>query len=54
MARPIRIDFIEYDGAIYHILARGNRRAANYRTDAKRRWFPGSVTKLPEGFGLDV
>ncbi len=34
MARPLRI---EYPGAIYHILSRGDRREAIFRTEADRK-----------------
>jgi len=36
MARPLRI---EYPGAIYYVLSRGDRREAIFRTDADRRLF---------------
>src|SRR5947207_14111389 len=36
MARPLRI---EYPGAIYHVLSRGDRREAIFRTDADRKLF---------------
>jgi putative transposase len=36
MARPLRI---EYPGAIYHVLSRGDRREAIVRDDADRRLF---------------
>src|ERR1700745_2470334 len=36
MARPLRI---EYPGAIYHVLSRGDRRAAIFRRDADRKLF---------------
>jgi REP-associated tyrosine transposase len=34
MARPIRI---EYPGAVYHVICRGNNRQAIYRDDQDRR-----------------
>ena len=34
MARPLRI---EYPGAIYHVLSRGDRREAIFRTEADRK-----------------
>jgi REP element-mobilizing transposase RayT len=34
MARPIRI---EYPGAVYHVICRGNNRQAIYRDDDDRR-----------------
>jgi len=36
MARPLRI---EYDGAVYHITARGNARKAIYKDDEDRKTF---------------
>jgi putative transposase len=36
MARPLRI---EYPGAIYHVLSRGDRREAIFRADADRKLF---------------
>ena len=38
MARSIRI---EYPGAFYHVMARGNRREHIYRDEVDRRFFPG-------------
>ena len=40
MARSIRI---EYAGAFYHVIARGNRREAIFLDDDDRRTFLGSV-----------
>jgi len=36
MARSVRI---EYPGALYHVMARGNRRERIYRDEADRRLF---------------
>ncbi len=36
MARPQRI---EYEGAVYHVTARGNERRAIFLDDADRQWF---------------
>src|SRR6266550_339660 len=36
MARPLRIEF---PGAIYHVLSRGDRREAIFRTEADRKLF---------------
>jgi hypothetical protein len=36
MSRSVRIEF---PGAFYHVLARGNRREAIYRDDENRRYF---------------
>ena len=37
MARPIRIEF---EGALYHVTSRGDRREAIYEDDADRTRFP--------------
>ena len=42
MARVLRI---EYTGAIYHVMSRGDRREAIFRDDADRRHF---ITTLGE------
>jgi len=42
MARVLRI---EYTGAIYHVMSRGDRREAIFRDDADRRHF---ITALGE------
>jgi len=36
MARPIRLEF---EGALYHVTARGDRREAIYEDDADRQQF---------------
>ncbi len=40
MARSIRIEF---EGAFYHVMARGNRREAIFLSDEDRRWFLKTV-----------
>ena len=45
MARPLRI---EYPGAVYHVTARGNARAAVFLDDDDRRRF---LTLLGETVG---
>ena len=40
MARSIRI---EYEAAIYHVMARGNRREDIYLDDDDRRFFLGTL-----------
>jgi REP element-mobilizing transposase RayT len=42
MARSIRI---EHAGALYHVMARGNRREAIYRDDDDRRFFLKTVAE---------
>ena len=42
MARSIRI---EYEGAIYHVMARGNRREDIYVDDEDRRFFLGTLAE---------
>jgi REP element-mobilizing transposase RayT len=46
MARSIRI---ECPGALYHVMARGNRREAIYRDDDDRRFF---LKTLAEGCAM--
>jgi putative transposase len=46
MARSLRI---EYPGAYYHVMARGNRRAAIFKDDANRRFF---LKALGEACGM--
>ena len=36
MPRSVRL---EYEGAFYHVMARGNRRQAIFRDDVDRRFF---------------
>jgi len=40
MVRPLRV---KYPGAIYHVLSRGDRREAIFRTDADRKPIPGPL-----------
>ena len=55
MARPIRI---EYPGAVYHIITRGNNRQAVFRDDQDRRTYlrssPSTVKKKKFIFSLIV
>jgi putative transposase len=46
MARQIRI---EYPGAFYHVMARGNRREQIYRDEDDRRFF---LKTLSEACGM--
>jgi REP element-mobilizing transposase RayT len=51
MARSIRI---EYPGALYHVMARGNRREAIYRDDDDRRFFLKSLAQACEMTGWRI
>jgi REP element-mobilizing transposase RayT len=51
MARSIRI---EYPGALYHVMARGNRREAIYRDDDDRRFFLSTLAQSCERTGWRV
>ena len=51
MPRPIRIEF---DGAIYHVTARGNERRDIYRDDRDRGHWLENVGEAVERFGLVV
>ena len=45
MARPLRI---EYPGALYHLMARGNARAAIYKDDQDRQAFSDNLGRVAE------
>ena len=47
MARPLRI---EYEGAVYHVTARGNARAAIFKNDQDRRVFLEILSKVIERY----
>lgn len=49
MARPIRVEFA---GAVYHVMARGNERRAIFRDDQDRRRFVETVAEMAEQFGV--
>ena len=51
MARPIRVEF---EGAVYHVTARGNERRAIYRDDGDRERFLEAVGHCVEQFGVIV
>jgi putative transposase len=51
MARPLRI---EYPGAIYHVLSRGDRREAIFRTEADRKLFLDLLANLPADWVADL
>jgi len=51
MARPIRVEF---EGAVYHVTARGNERKLIYRTDEDRAKFLETLEKAIQEHGLRV
>ena len=51
MARPLRV---EYAGAVYHVMARGNERRAIYRDDRDRQRFLETVVEAVAQFGLQL
>ena len=51
MARSVRI---EYEGAYYHVMARGNRRKAIFRDDDDRKFFLACLSECCEKTGWKV
>jgi putative transposase len=51
MARSVRI---EYEGAYYHVMARGNRRKAIFRDDDDRRFFLACLSECCDKTGWKV
>jgi len=51
MARPIRVEFA---GAVYHVMARGNERRAIFRDDEDRRRFLETLEEAVARFGWRV
>jgi REP element-mobilizing transposase RayT len=51
MSRPLRVEF---PGAIYHVMARGNERREIYRDDEDRQRFLEAVAGACEEYGLRV
>ena len=51
MARKLRVVVA---GGWYHVVNRGNRRAAIFRTDTDRRRFLGRLAELPERFRTEI
>ncbi len=51
MARPIRIEFA---GAVYHVMARGNERRAIFFDDQDRRRFLETLAQMADQFGVRV
>jgi putative transposase len=51
MARPIRVEF---PGAVYHVMARGNERREIFRDDQDRRRWLETLAEAVSQFGLEV
>ncbi len=51
MARPLRI---EYEGAYYHTLSRGNRQQAIFLSDHDRHTFLKTLGRMSERFEVDI
>jgi REP-associated tyrosine transposase len=51
MARPLRI---EYEGAYYHVLSRGNKQQAIFLSDNDRYIFLSTLGRLSERFEVDI
>lgn len=45
---------IEYDGALYHVLSRGNERNNIFRDDEDRRTFLDAIGEMAGRFGVDL
>src|SRR5450759_1799548 len=51
MPRPLRL---EAEGAVYHVIARGNERKAVFRDDRDRQEYLDRLIRCRERFGLRV
>ncbi|MBU3950057.1 MAG: transposase, partial [Proteobacteria bacterium] len=51
MGRPWRI---EYEGGLYHVLARGNERKDIFQDDRDRLSFLKALGEMAERYGVDV
>ena len=51
MARAWRI---EYEGALYHVLSRGNERQDIFLDNDDRNLFLATVGDMSEGFEIDI
>ncbi len=51
MARPIRVEF---EGAVYHVTARGNERKPIYRDDRDRERFLETLEETVKRFGFVI
>ncbi len=45
---------IEFEGALYHILSRGNERKGIFYDDKDRYMFLKAIGEMPERFGIDI
>ncbi len=45
---------IELEGALYHILSRGNERKAIFYRDDDRHLFPDTLGEMSERFAVDI
>jgi REP element-mobilizing transposase RayT len=50
MARPVRVEF---EGAVYHVTARGNERRRIFRRDEDHRRFLATLEQLVAQFGRE-
>jgi REP element-mobilizing transposase RayT len=51
MARPLRI---EYEGAYYHVLSRGNKQQAIFLEDDDRQTFLKTIARMSERFDVTI
>ena len=51
MSRPWRI---EYEGALYHLLSRGNERSDIFMNDKDRTSFLDTVGEMSERYEIDI
>jgi putative transposase len=51
MSRPWRI---EYEGALYHLLSRGNERSDIFMSEKDRSSFLDAVSEISERFAIEV
>ena len=51
MSRPWRI---EYEGALYHLMSRGNERSDIFMNDKDRSSFLDAVCEMSDRFAIDV
>jgi putative transposase len=51
MARPLRI---EYEGALYHIISRGNRGEHIFAGDQDKEYFIETIQKAVEKYKIDL
>ena len=51
MARPLRIEF---DGAYYHVLSRGNNKSSIFREEEDYRDFLDLLDQMHDRFSIDI